>query len=123
MLYCDYATYVTLGGAMTETQYSVWGPRASRKIDELTYGRAESFATTLSTELADACAQIADLMMNAQSAQGLALQGIVSASNDGYGESYAGYDKVRQSTGRAVYLALGEALGNDPYGLLSRGVD
>ena len=123
MLYCDYTTYVTLGGEMTAAQYSVWGPRASRKIDELTYGRAESFATTLSSELADACAQISDLMKNAQSAQGLALQGIVSASNDGYSESYAGYDKVRQGTGRAVYLALRDTLGNDPYGLLYLGVE
>lgn len=40
MLYCDYDTYSAMGGTMSAEQYGLWGPRASRKIDELTLGRA-----------------------------------------------------------------------------------
>ena len=38
MLYCDYDTYSAMGGTMSAEQYGLWGPRASRKIDELTLG-------------------------------------------------------------------------------------
>ena len=55
MLYCDYDTYSAMGGTMSAEQYGLWGPRASRKIDELTLGRAEGHAADLKTELEDAC--------------------------------------------------------------------
>ena len=42
MLYCDYDTYSAMGGTMSAEQYGLWGPRASRKIDELTLGRADA---------------------------------------------------------------------------------
>ena len=87
MLYCDYDTYSAMGGTMSAEQYGLWGPRASRKIDELTLGRAEGHAADLETELADACAQMADAMQRLAAAK-VAAPGLSSVNVDGYTESY-----------------------------------
>ena len=59
MLYCDYDTYSAMGGTMSAEQYGLWGPRASRKIDELTLGRAEGHAADLKTDTAKAMPPLA----------------------------------------------------------------
>lgn len=128
MLYADYAAYQAAGGSMTEAQYAVWGLRASRQIDRLTYGRAATALTThpdeLAEPLADACAQIADLLLaNSRAAQRTA-QGISgAATTDGYSETY-GVDamQAQSMTLAACRRALADALGADPYGLLYAGV-
>ena len=100
MLYCDYDTYTAMGGAMSAEQYGVWGPRASRKIDELTLGRAEGHAADLKTELEDACSQMADAMLQ---------------------QSYAAVGAAGRAAAGALYDILSDSLGTDPYGLLYRG--
>ena len=103
MLYCDYDTYAAMGGAMSAEQYGVWGPRASRKIDELTLGRAEGHAADLKTELEDACSQMADAMLQQSNARSRSAGGLLTAaSNDGYSESYAAVG----AAGRAAAGAL-----------------
>lgn len=121
MCYCDYSTYLELGGTMQESAFAVWGVRASRKIDRLTRGRASRFAAKLSAELADACAQIADLMYT-QSNSTAASAGLSSVTNDGVSESYAGLAETAQALEQMCYVILADALGADPYGLLYAGV-
>lgn len=122
MLYCDYDTYSTMGGAMSAEQYGVWGPRASRKIDELTLGRAEGHAADLETELAEACGQMADAMLQQSKARSRSAGGVLTAaSNDGYSESYAAVETSGRASARALYDILSDSLGADPYGLLYRG--
>lgn len=121
MLYCDYDAYTAAGGSMTEQQYGAWGPRASRKIDELTLGRAERHAEDLAAELADACGQMADAMLRQAQARASCAGGLLaSASNDGYSETYA-TGAVAQKAARELYGILSDALGADPKGLLYRG--
>ena len=122
MLYCDYDTYAAMGGAMSAEQYGVWGPRASRKIDELTLGRAEGHAADLKTELEDACSQMADAMLQQSNARSRSAGGLLTAaSNDGYSESYAAVGAAGRAAAGALYDILSDSLGTDPYGLLYRG--
>lgn len=121
MLYCDYDAYTAAGGTMTQQQYGVWGPRASRKIDELTLGRAEGHARDLAAELADACGQMADAMLRQAGARANSAGGLLaSASNDGYSETYAAATGG-QGAARELYGILSDALGADLKGLLYRG--
>ena len=122
MVYCDFGTYEDAGGVMSEDQFAIWGKRASRLIDRLTYGRASRYAEVLSSELADACAQIADVMLEQKNAEKDAARGISSASNDGYSESYADAGAASKAATRACRRILEDALGNDPYNLLYAGV-
>lgn len=122
MLYCDYDTYSAMGGAMSAEQYGVWGPRASRKIDELTLGRAEGHAADLKTELEYACSQMADAMLQQSNARSRSAGGLLTAaSNDGYSESYAAVGAAGRAAAGALYDILSDSLGTDPYGLLYRG--
>lgn len=121
MMYCDYETYVDRGGTMESDAWEIWGSRASRKIDQLTHGRAERCSKAQSSELADACAQIADIIAQADTARRRSL-GISSASTDGYSETYADPAQTDQAIERACYSALANALGEDLYGLLYAGV-
>ena len=122
MLYCDYDTYTAMGGAMSAEQYGVWGPRASRKLDELTLGRAEGHAADLKTELEDACSQMADAMLQQSNARSRSAGGLLTAaSNDGYSESYAAVGAAGRAAAGALYDILSDSLGTDPYGLLYRG--
>ena len=123
MLYCDYKTYTDRGGQMTAQQYGIWGPRASRKIDELTLGRAAAHAGDCAAELADACVQLADLLLlsdeKRRSGAGLLLTG---ATTDGASESYLTGAQAARAVEMAVWNILAGALGSDPFGLLYRGI-
>lgn len=121
MIYCTYEQYQAMGGSMAEEDFSLWGPRASRKIDQLTMGRAARYAQQQKDELAEACGQIADILRNAQAAL-VSSVALVSASNDGYSESYRSPEEMETACQNAVYRALSNALGNDPYNLLYRGI-
>lgn len=122
MTYCDYDAYTAHGGKAAQPVIEPWLKRASRVIDRLTYGRAERYASVLSDELADACAQIADLMLTASDGAGNAVRGLASVSNDGASESYASGSDMAQVQDQEYYRALRDALGADPYGLLYAGV-
>ena len=114
MLYCDYDTYSAMGGTMSAEQYGLWGPRASRKIDELTLGRAEGHAADLEMELADAMQRLA--------AAKVAAPGLSSVNVDGYTESYMNPTELARTAGHTLYSILSDALGPDRYGLLYRGM-
>lgn len=121
MLYCDYRSYVRMGGLMTEEQYQIWGSRATRKIDQLTMGRAQAHKLYLAGELADACGQMADAMQRQAAARASSASGLLAgASTDGYSERYsAGNSRAAE---RELYRLLADALGNDSYGLLYAGI-
>lgn len=122
MPYCDYETYTDRGGQMTAQQYGVWGPRASRKIDELTLGRASAHRGDCAEELADACAQLADLLFQTEKRRigaGLLLTG---AATDGASETYLAGAQASRAVERAAWDILAGVLGGDPFGLLYRGI-
>ncbi|WP_418710695.1 hypothetical protein [Allofournierella sp.] len=123
MLYCNYETYTAQGGRMTAQQYGVWGPRASRKIDELTLGRAPAHAQDCAEELADACAQLADLLLLQESRRqaGAGLL-VASATTDGASETYLTGAQAARAVEQAAWDILAGALGGDPFGLLYRGI-
>lgn len=120
-MYCTFDRYKALGGGMSEEQYGVYGPRAARRIDDLTQGRAARFADTLAAELAQANADMADLL--AASGHCGAAAGLTGFSNDGYSEQYADAKTARRALNAALADALREALGADPCGLLWQGVE
>lgn len=121
-MYCTYDQYIDLGGSMMEHEFSIWGPRASRKIDQLTLGRAKRHKDDLSEELADACAQIADLLKRGADYSKSKEARLTSANTDGYIESYISAADAEANTQRDICIALADALGNDPYNLLYQGV-
>ena len=124
MLYCTFTEYLQLGGQMSSTEYAVWGLRASRRIDQLTYGRAQQARAAhaqLAEPLADACAQIADLLKAANGGTFAAVRGLTAANTDGYSESYTAGTGLGATT-KACRAVLAEALGGDPYNLLYAGV-
>lgn len=121
-MYCTYEQYLELGGSMMEHEFSIWGPRASRKIDQLTMGRAKRHKDDLPEELADACAQIADLLKRGADYSKSKEARLASANTDGYIESYISAADAEANTQRDIYAALADALGNDPYNLLYQGV-
>lgn len=124
MLYCDYAAYQQHGGLMSDKDFSAWVSRASRKIDQLTYGRAAAAVAAhpeLKEPLADACTQIADLLQQTSSSMAAAARGVVSATTDGYSESYAA-GGTAAALNRSCRAVLADALGSDPYNLLYAGV-
>ena len=122
MLYCDYDAYRSLGGQAEESEITHWLLRASRKIDQLTYGRAEGHTSDLAEELEDACAKIAEAMRTASGARDDGMRGLASVSNDGASESYSAYGDAMQAQEREYYRILRDALGMDEYGLLYAGV-
>lgn len=121
-MYCSYDSYKELGGTMRVEQYVAYGPRAARRIDDLTQGRAARFADTLAAELAQANADMADLLLAASERCG-ASAGLTGFSNDGYSEQYADAKTARRALNAALTDALREALGADPCGLLWQGVE
>ena len=122
MLYCDYDTYTANGGTMSAQQYGIWGQRASRKIDELTLGRAEAHAAELKAELADACGLMADAMLRQADIMRSSSGGMLTgANNDGYSESYAAGSNARRSASRELLGILSDALGVDKCNLLYKG--
>lgn len=123
MLYCTYDEYLTAGGTVPETAFGVLCIRASRLIDSATFGRAEAHAAGCEDcrqMLADACAQIVDLFA-AQAAVGAA-PGAASVSNDGYSVTFGSNASVTAAARQEAYEIIRTALGNDPHGLLYRGI-
>lgn len=121
-MYCDYSRYLSIGGEMPEDQYFVWGERASRKIDQMTFGRAKKYAGILQEELADACAQMADVMARQWEFSTSGADALQSASNDGYSETYRNPAEIAKESEKTLRRILSDALGEDKYGLLYRGV-
>lgn len=120
MIYCTYPEYQAIGGSMSEVSFGLLSRRASHLIDRITMGKAAAHCAHCKScrlTLAEACAQIID-MMAAQEAVG-ALPGATSVSNDGYTVSFSG-SITAQIEGEA-YALLASALGADPHGLLYRG--
>lgn len=127
MLYCDPTKYSLHGGStIPEKQRDIWLQRASRKIDRMTYGRADpavaAYPDVLQEPLADACAQIADLLYSARKAQITAAMGLSAATNDGISETYTDAQRAAAALEQSCYQTLQDVLGSDPYGLLYAGV-
>lgn len=124
MLYCTYDQYTAVGGAVPETAFGVLCSRASRLIEAATFGRAESHVAGCERcrdALADACAQIINLLA-AASAVGAA-PGASSVSNDGYSVTFGSNASVSTATRQEAAELIRTALGNDPHDLLYRGLD
>ena len=123
MNYCTYPEYQAAGGAVSEQVFGVLCSRASRLIDSATFGRAEDHAAGCEScrqMLADACAQIVDLLA-AQLAVGAA-PGAASVSNDGYSVTFASNASLSAAVRFEAWYVLENALGSDPHGLLYRGI-
>lgn len=120
--YCEYSAYTGYSSLIPEREFYRWGIRASRKIDQLTFGRASVYAEALACELEDACAQIADILYQRQGAVAAAVSGLAGASNDGYSESYTAAQDGTKAAERECFRVLEESLGSDPHGLLYGGV-
>ena len=124
MTYCTYQEYSDSGGTLPEETFSIYAARASRLIDGATFGRAEPHAETCErcrAALADACVQIIQLL--AAAADTGALPGVASVSNDGYAVTFASNSSMASAVRYEAYCILQSALGNDPHGLLYRGLD
>lgn len=117
MNYCTYPEYQAACGTVSEAAFSVLCQRASRLIDRITLGRAESASECCGAALADGCAQIVELLA-AKAALGT-LPGAGSVSNDGYTVSFSG--NVNAQVYAEAQQILADALGADEYGLLYRG--
>ena len=123
MNYCTYPEYQTAGGTVSEQAFGVLCSRASRLIDSATFGRAEAHAAECEDcrqMLADACAQIVDLLA-AKLAVGAA-PGAQSVSNDGYSVTFASNASLSAAVRFEAWHALENALGSDPHDLLYRGI-
>lgn len=124
MNYCTYPEYRAAGGTVPETAFGVLCSRASRMIDAATFGRAEPHAAGCEScrqMLADACAQIVDLLA-ANLAVGSA-PGAQSVSNDGYSVTFAANASLSAAVRFEAWHVLQNALGADPHGLLYRGIE
>lgn len=122
MLYCTYDEYQAAGGTAPEAAFGVLCSRASRLIDSATFGRAEAHAAVCEScrqMLADACAQIVDLLA-AQLSVGAA-PGAQSVSNDGWSVSFSANSSLSAAVRTEAWHVLENALGADPHGLLYRG--
>ena len=126
MPYCSYEQYAAAGGALPEKEFAPRARRASAVLDRLTYGRAAAALTAhpdeLQAPLADACIGIISLLDAADAGRTAVAQGLASASNDGYSESYLAPAAWRRGMDAACQAVLADALGADPYGLLYAGI-
>ena len=124
MLYCTYDQYAAAGGTVPEAAFGVLCSRASRLIEAATFGRAEPHAAGCEScrqMLADACAQIVDILA-AKLAVGAA-PGAQSVSNDGYSVTFAANASLSAAVRFEAWHVLQNALGADPHGLLYRGIE
>ena len=121
-MYCTYETYRAMGGRMTEAEFGIYAPRAAGRLDAMTLGRAAAHAADLPHELARANAAMADLLLACDAGMQAAACGLAAANTDGYSETYADARTARLGLNTALYAALRDALGADPYGLLWQGV-
>lgn len=127
MIYCTYSDYQAAGGNLEEGTFNIYAARASRLIDGITFGRAETHVEECDrckAALSDACVQIIQLLaaaQNAVTANGYA-PGVSSVSNDGYAVSYASTGSMTATTRSEAAEIVRGCLGDDPHGLLYRGI-
>lgn len=124
MLYCTYDQYAAAGGTVPKTAFGVLCSRASRMIDAATFGRAERHAAGCERcrdALADACAQIINLLAAASAVS--TAPGAASVSNDGYSVTFGSNASVSAAVRQEAAEIIRAALGNDPHDLLYRGLD
>ena len=110
MLYCTYDQYAAAGGTVPEAAFGVLCSRASHA----------AVCESCRQMLADACAQIVDLLA-AKLAVGAA-PGAASVSNDGYSVTFAANASLSAAVRFEAWHVLEAALGADPHGLLYRGI-
>lgn len=122
--YCGIDDYMNgpFSNSIPAEDYISWAQQATILIDRLTHGRASAHAEALSSELAYACGQIAEVLHKSHAGKMAAVSGLAGASNDGYSETYSASGDVTKTTNRICYAILEETLGTDPYGLLYAGV-
>jgi hypothetical protein len=127
MIYCTYSDYQAAGGNLEAATFDIYAARASRLIDGITFGRAETHVDECDrcrAALSDACVQIIQLLAAAQNAvttNGYA-PGVSSVSNDGYTVNYSSADSMTATTQAEAAQIVRGCLGDDPHGLLYRGV-
>lgn len=127
MIYCTFSDYQAAGGQLDEVSFCVFAARASRLIDGITFGRAETHVEECErcrAALSDACVQIIQLLeatQKAVTANGYA-PGVSSVSNDGYAVSYTSTGSLTATTQAEAAQIVRCCLGYDPHNLLYRGV-
>lgn len=127
MIYCTYSEYQAADGQLDEASFGVFAARASRLIDGITFGRAETHVAECDRcrdAIADACVQIIQLLaaaQNAVTANGYA-PGVSSVSNDGYAVNYSSTGSLTATTQAEAAQIVRCCLGYDPHNLLYRGV-
>ena len=125
MFYCTYSQYTAAGGTLEEAAFTPLCVRASKLIDRLTFGRAESHAEVCERcrdDLSDAALQIIALLAQVDAAKtstGYA-PGVTSVNNDGFSVTFAD-GALAERTACTARSVLADALGSDPHGLLYRG--
>lgn len=114
MIYVTYEEYQSAGGTLGEADFNKQARRASAYIDQGSRGRAEAaFASGLyADEIKNAALDLVDEMAR-QEAGGE----VISATNDGYSETYA---TSRKSSDQKLYDILRLYLGQTE--LISRWV-
>ena len=127
MIYCTYSEYQAAGGNLEAATFNIYAARASRLIDGITFGRAETHVGECDRcrdAIADACVQIIQLLaaaQNAVTANGYA-PGVSSVSNDGYAVNYSSTSSLTATTQAEAAQIVRCCLGYDPHNLLYRGV-
>ena len=123
MIYCTYDEYQAAGGNLEASAFDVYAARASRLIDGITFGRAETHVEECDrckAALSDACVQVIQLLA-AVMANGYA-PGVASVSNDGYAVTFSSTSGMTASVQGEARDIIRSCLGNDPHGLLYRGI-
>lgn len=90
-MYADYVYYkITYqGGLLTEEQWPAAARTADAWLNRLTFGRLRHGAP-VDDAVRNACCAMAEVAGRYQTAAAGRTPGLASATNDGYGESYAG---------------------------------
>ena len=116
MAYDDYPYYTETycGKKLSREEFPFWAERASDWIDYLTEYKADG-NTLYSEQIKKACCAVAEVVFVNETQGG----GIVSASNDGYSESYANTGSQQTAEQRVLNTARRYLSGT---GLLYRGV-
>lgn len=125
MLYCTYDDYQAAGGTLEQDAFTPLCFRASKLIDRMTFGRAESHATTCercAEDLRQAAVQIIRMLgqLDAVKTSTGYAPGVSSVNNDGYAVTFAD-GALAERTATEARSILAECLGSDPHGLLYRG--
>ncbi len=123
MIYCTYDEYQAAGGSLEASAFDVYAARASRLIDGITFGRAEAHVEECDrckAALSDACVQVIQIL-TAVAANDYA-PGVASVSNDGYAVTFSSTSGMTASVQGEARDIIRSCLGNDPHGLLYRGI-